>query len=64
MKRDKNFEPDLKCIDESETNATMAGGFTLQRQRSNTNFVATTYHTSQQLQQYSVKDFIPLTYDQ
>ena len=41
----------------------MAPGFALYRRLVNTNFVPSTYHTSQQLQQYAVTTAIDLPYD-
>jgi len=65
-KLDKTFEPDLQCIDESETEAQMASreGFKLVRQLVNTNFVPSIYHASQQLQHQAIRDGgIPLEYN-
>ena len=63
---DKTFEPDVICNDETETvtNMNKNGGFLFHRQLVSTDFVPSTYHTSQQLQQYVVKDFFPLKYNQ
>ena len=58
---DPTFEPDVTCIDPSETNITMAGGaFYVEKQLAGTSFVPSTYHTSQQLQQYVVSERINL----
>ena len=63
--QDPNFEPDIKCSPEILTNKTMSNAsIILERQLVNTNFVPSTYHTSQQLQQYVVYNDYPLKYDQ
>ena len=61
---DQDFEPNVTCIDESATNATMANQFSLDRQLVSTNFVPLAYHTNQQLQQYKVVENFSLKYNE
>ena len=49
--KDKNFEPSIKCIDDTDVESKMdtATGFKLIKQRISTNFVPSDYHKSQVL---------------